>query len=147
MNSEEAFKKFFEDVTKDLRSDQVDKGLYSSGKSASSLNYEVRPDGGTQKGSAYFQQQITGRRPGKMPPVEDILAWIEFKGIQSDNPESFAWAVAKKIAKVGTDVNQGKREGLDFIGIVAKNRDELMKNLKKGLVERIKTDIHLAGKR
>ena len=50
---------------------------------------------------------LAGRRAGKMPPIENIKQWIVQKGIQpiKDNISvtSLAWAIAKKIAKDGTN--------------------------------------------
>lgn len=50
---------------------------------------------------------LRGRPPGKMPPVQAIEAWIRAKGIQplEDNitVSSLAWAIAKSIAKKGTN--------------------------------------------
>jgi len=39
-----------------------------------------------------------GRRPGTMPPLDDIKKWTKLKGI----PESAAFPIALKIAKKGT---------------------------------------------
>jgi len=38
-----------------------------------------------------------GRKPGKMPPIEDIKKWTRLKGI----PESAAFPIAKKIGEKG----------------------------------------------
>ena len=38
-----------------------------------------------------------GRGPGRMPPVDNIQAWIDSRGLDLS-----AWAVARKIAKEGT---------------------------------------------
>lgn len=44
-----------------------------------------------------------GRRPGKMPPVQPILDWVEHKlGLRDRAAESAAWAIAKKIQRKGT---------------------------------------------
>ncbi|OCK42538.1 hypothetical protein BA195_10200 [Tenacibaculum soleae] len=52
---------------------------------------------------------LAGRRAGKMPPIENIKRWIEQKGIQpfekSMTTSSLAWAIAKNIAKKGTNSN------------------------------------------
>lgn len=143
MNNAEAISQFFKSTITDLKSDQVSKGLYSSGKSADSLQSDSNTEGGLLYGSAYFYQQIVGRKPGKMPPVSDIIAWIEAKQIKPETGtvEGLAWAIAKKIAREGTDINEGKRQGLDFINIVGKNRDELVKNLIKGTKEQIITSL------
>lgn len=60
----------------------------------------------------YFQFAEYGRRPGKMPPVNKILKWIEFKHLvpRSNNgrvptTRQLAFAISKHIALHGT---QGK---------------------------------------
>jgi hypothetical protein len=55
-----------------------------------------------------------GRGPGKMPPVRDITAWIRNKSIPKPaelTVDQFAWAIAKKISKTGT--NPKAREFID----------------------------------
>ena len=60
----------------------------------------------------YWQYAEYGRRPGKMPPVNKILQWIEFKRLvpRSNNgrvptTKQLAFAISKHIALHGT---QGK---------------------------------------
>lgn len=45
-----------------------------------------------------------GRGPGRMPPVDPLLKWVQDKGIQFDGltQEGTAWAIAKSIEKRGT---------------------------------------------
>ena len=61
---------------------------------------------------SYFHFAENGRRPGKMPPVNKILQWIEFKRLvpRSNNgrvptTKQLAFAISKHIALHGT---QGK---------------------------------------
>lgn len=117
---------------------QAAQGIRSSGKSASSLRVESDSDNGALYGSGYFYQQKHGRKPGKFPPVDDILDWIRAKGITpKDNisEKSLAFLIARKIAKSGTDVFQGRRDGLDV--------DEQVKQL----VEQFKKDLVKAGQK
>ena len=58
----------------------------------------------------YFQFAEYGRRPGKMPPVNKILQWIEFKHLvpRSNNgrvptTKQLAFAISKHIALHGTE--------------------------------------------
>lgn len=50
---------------------------------------------------------LAGRKAGKMPPVQAIKEWIEKKGItpigKNATSTGLAWAIAKSIAKKGTD--------------------------------------------
>ena len=58
----------------------------------------------------YFPFSEYGRRPGKMPPVNKILQWIEFKHLvpRSNNgrvptTKQLAFAISKHIALHGTE--------------------------------------------
>lgn len=53
----------------------------------------------------YSYPYLAGRAAGKMPPVKAIKKWIELKGIKplKGNTTSLAWAIAKSIAKKGTN--------------------------------------------
>ncbi len=58
-----------------------------------------------------------GRKPGKMPPVSAIMAWIEVKFAKGGKEaQSMAWAIAKKIADRGVrgrDILRGIRSDLN----------------------------------
>lgn len=115
-------------------------GIRSSGKSAASLRTDSDTDSGALYGSAYFYQQKHGRKPGKFPPIDDILDWIKAKGIKpKDNisEKSLAFLFARKIAQSGTDVFQGRREGLN----VEERTKELVEQFKKDLVKGFKKEI------
>ena len=146
MTNSEAISQFFKSTITDIKADQVSKGLYSSGKSADSLQADSNTEGGLLYGSSYFYQQIIGRKPGRMPPVSDIISWIEAKVIKPETGtvEGLAWAIAKKIAREGTDIHEGRRAGLEFNEIVGKNLDELKKNLIQGTKEQIITALRSA---
>jgi hypothetical protein len=124
MNIREALDKFFSNVIKDVRNDQNAKGMRASGRSADSLVYGTDNKGGQLEGSSYFYFQIYGRNAGGMPPVSDIKAWIQAKGLDL-NP----YAVAKSIANKGTQIYRGKKKGLEFDAITEKNLKELDKDL------------------
>lgn len=54
-----------------------------------------------------------GRKPGKMPPVNDIKEWCRWKGI----PQEAAWGIAKNIAKYGTIKREGYK-GINFTNTI-----------------------------
>ncbi|MBP0904841.1 hypothetical protein ACFSKN_04760 [Mariniflexile gromovii] len=62
---------------------------------------------GDNKATLLGYVYLDGRQAGKQPPVEAIKKWIEQKGIKplSDkmSVSGLAWAIAKKIAKSGTN--------------------------------------------
>ena len=55
---------------------------------------------------SYAEFADAGRKSGKMPPVKDIIKWARRKNIkvpQGYTIEGFAYAIARKIAKDGTE--------------------------------------------
>jgi hypothetical protein len=111
---------FLEIIRKRIGSDQRAKKIYSSGKSLRSLEIKEISNGAQLIGEDYFQQQITGRKPGKFPPIKPILQWIDDKGLSPEKitKKSLAFLIARKISKQGTDIFKHKREGLDVKGIM-----------------------------
>jgi hypothetical protein len=112
--------------------DQKVKGIRSSGKSAASLRIEAKPLSGAVYGAKYFVQQTVGRKPGKFPPLDDIVDWIRAKRIKPEGKTTerqLAFLFARKIAQKGTDIFQGKRQGIDIDEQVKKLNEEFLKNI------------------
>jgi hypothetical protein len=124
--------------------DQKKKGIRSSGKSADSLRIATTETSGTLFGAGYWFQQKHGRKPGKFPPISAIIDWIRNKAIQAtDIPErSLAFIIARKIAEKGTDIYQGRREGVNVEDrikeLVKEFRDNLAKNVKGEIIKALK---------
>lgn len=78
-------------------------GKKTSGKFPEGLEIKEKPLGFELWGYGY----LAGRPSGRMPPVEELERWVKLKGLSpiEDNAKasSIAWAIAKKIAKEGTD--------------------------------------------
>ena len=86
----------------------------------------------------YFHFAENGRRPGKMPPVNKILQWIEFKHLvpRSNNgrvptTRQLAFAISKHIALHGTEGKHLFEKTLD---------DPNLDNLADKLVELISAE-------
>lgn len=63
----------------------------------------------------YIMTLENGRRPGKMPPVQPILSWIQSRGITPDDisQESLAFLIARKIGREGSLLfRQGGNSGI-----------------------------------
>ena len=94
----------------------------------------------------YWQYAEYGRGPGKMPPVNKILKWIEFKHLvpHSNNGRvpttvQLAFAISKHIAKYGT---QGKHLLQETIQSTYNNLvDQLVNLIAKQLEKEINEDI------
>ena len=81
-------------------------GQRASGRTIKSLHVVVDDNHGILFGRQAFGVLETGRRPGKVPKGF-------YKGIQVEKPKSFAYLVARKIAREGTEVYRtGKHEDI-----------------------------------
>jgi hypothetical protein len=127
MTDVHAIRAFLERVRDEIVDEQIQKDLFASGKSASSLQVVATETGGQLVGddSFIYQTDKVGRRPGTMPPIKAIEEWIEVKMLSFLNP----WAVAKSIAKKGTSIFRGERKGIDIDKILETNREILIKDL------------------
>lgn len=90
-------------------------GQKASGRTVASLHVETDNDGGILFGRKAFGTLETGRRGGKVPKgfYHIIYQWMQDKGIQVERPKSFAYLVARKIAREGTKLyRQGGRDDI-----------------------------------
>lgn len=137
MSLEQPIENLLEGIRKAYQQDQIDKGILASGKSSASMRKEVKPNSGALYGAKYFFQQRFGRRPGKFPPLDDILNWIREKGVSPrDNKTTerqLAFLFARKIAQKGTDIFTKKRPAL--------NVDEQIKELMKIFAQAIGKEV------
>lgn len=125
-------------IRRRIISDQESKGIRSSGKSAKSLAIFNISKGGELRGDDYFQQQISGRRPGRFPPIKNILEWIDAKGISPDgiSKKSLAFLIARKMARQGSDIYLRRRPALSVKDAVTETKPMLKAELiKAGKIE------------
>jgi len=94
--------------------------MNTTGQMADSLAYKW--DGSSlviYSTEKYFTVLETGRKPGKQPPLDPILKWIQAKNIATDiKDRSLAYLIARKIGKEGSLIHrQGGKSGVisDFI--------------------------------
>ena len=103
-------------------------GQKASGKTISSLRVDVKDNQGILFGRQAFGVLETGRKPGKVPKwfYQKIQQWAKDKGIQVENPKSFAYFVARKIAREGTELHrQGGRADI-YSPEIEKTTQEIM---------------------
>lgn len=85
------------------------KKLYSASGKRASGNFEKQLEARytDNKAEIWGVYYLAGRAGGKMPPVASIEQWIRDKGIKPIQDKmsvtSLAWAIAKKIAREGTN--------------------------------------------
>lgn len=148
MTTKEAILNFLGKVKTAYIEDQKAKNIRASGRSANEIKEIATADEGQLRGPSYFIQQKIGRKPGKMPPIDAIIQWLKDKKTFNVKEErgpgikGLAFAIAKKIAKSGTDIYQGKREGLSIEDRIKDARKELTEDIrlaiKTQLLEKVK---------
>lgn len=104
----------------------VDSGHNASGQLGDTQSFEIDYSNNTWsitlKMADYWKYLEYGRRPGKMPPVDKILEWINVRKILPRNnkklpQKSLAFAISKSIAKKGipaTHLLQKSMNSFDF---------------------------------
>jgi len=60
--------------------------------------------------------------------------------------KGLAFMIGRKLAKEGSDIYQGKKEGIDFLGVMEKNMPELMKQLSRNELMSVATNLKQAIK-
>lgn len=102
-------------------------GQRASGRTERSLRIEFTEDTGTLYGRPALGVLETGRSGGKVPKgfYQIILQWVQDKGIQVEKPRTFAFLVARKIAKEGT---KSHREG-SFVDIYSQEIPKTVQNI------------------
>lgn len=103
----------------------------ASGRTKASLKIEMSEEGGILWGRQAFGVLEIGRGPGKVPKgfYKIIRQWVEDKGIQVKKPDSFAYLVARKIAKEGTELyRSGKHEDI-YSRDIEKTMDNIVKRV------------------
>lgn len=135
MERKEAVEIFFGQIKQAYIDDRKAKGILASGKTDQLFKIQADETGGSLLGPDYFTYQKTGRGPGKFPPIENIIQWIKdkktFQMTDERGPglKGLAFAIAKKIAKKGTDIYMRKRPGVDIAQKMLDARKELVNNI------------------
>lgn len=147
-----ALTEFFTRTIEGLKSDAASK---SQKIPVSSFRFEVDAISANLYAADYFKYLIYGRGPGKAPPPDNMLAWVQanpdalarakqvFKYITE---QGLAYIIGQKIAREGTDIHTGKRPGIDLLGVMEKNIPELLKELAKNEAVNIATELRSAIK-
>ena len=101
-NSNEIIKAEIDSIIEDILTMYEDSGKKTSGQFGDGLEAVYSNNGNTVQLFGYGY--LAGRKAGKMPPVKAIETWVINKGLAaSANASGLAWAIAKKIAKEGTN--------------------------------------------
>lgn len=123
-------------------------GQKASGRTIASLRVEVDNDGGTLFGRKAFGTLETGRKGGRVPKgfYHIILQWVKDKKIQVEKPKTFAYFVARKIAKEGTSLyRRGGRDDI-YSNEIPKTTESVLKRI-TGLLSADVENIHINSKK
>ena len=142
MAIQQSISELLDGIKEAYKKDLIDKGLRSSGKSSASLRTEVNENSGTLYGAKYIYQLKHGRKPGKFPPIDEILNWIRTKGIQARDGKTttnqLAFLFARKIAERGTDIYSGKKPALNVDDQIKKLLTEFSNKVMKDFIAETK---------
>lgn len=109
---------------------------------------EVGDDGGKLYAPDYFKYLVLGRRPGKRPPPDAMLAYVKkhpgllvdaryhFKNITE---KSLAFLIGRKIGREGTNIFSGKKPGVDFLGAMEVNMPALLATIARNEAVKVLT--------
>lgn len=123
-------------------------GQKASGRTINSLRVDVDDEGGTLFGRKAFGTLETGRRGGKVPKgfYQIILQWVKDKGINVEKPKTFAYFVARKIAREGTKLyRQGGRDDI-YSNEIPKTQESILNRI-TGLLSAEVSSINLNSKK
>lgn len=109
-----AMETFIQRTVRNLNRQQRDKDLVASGESLS-FEADFTAKGITLRGADYLPFITEGRAPGRFPPPDAIIRWINQKGIEPEegqSVESLAFLIGRAMAQTGSQIWKGEREGL-----------------------------------
>lgn len=116
----------------------------------SSFRFEADETSGVLYGADYFKYLVTGRGPGKFPPPDKMEDWVRANPDVLDRvrqvykyitERQLGFLIGRKIAREGTDIFQGKKQGIDLLGVMEKNMPKLLEDLARNEVVRITTEL------
>lgn len=152
MLAQEVISLYFDKVIQGLKDDAANTGQ----KIPDAFRKEVDASGGRLYAPDYFKYLIYGRGPGKQPPPQSMLEWVQknpdvlasakarYKYITE---KGLAFIIGRKIGREGTDIYQGKKKGVDLLGVMENNMPDLLKQLAASEVINIATSLRNAVKK
>lgn len=103
-------------VIDDIVQRHLDLGMKASGDFIRSLEVRETELGAQIWGADYTQYLVNGRGPGKMPPKDNIVKWLQDKfGYDLKTAEKIAFPVRKKIAEKGTKWHNEESKLIDAV--------------------------------
>lgn len=135
MTNQDALSTFFESVIEGVKQDAASKNQKVP---ISSFMHKESEERGQLIGADYFKYLVFGRGPGKFPPPDKMLDFVQanpqivedMRRVWAYTTErSAAYVIGRKIAREGTDIFSGKKPGIDFVGVMEKHMPDLLRQL------------------
>lgn len=128
----------------DIRQNMAEADENATGRTQASFEVKIDKDSISLVAKAGNRAPLytleIGRGAGKQPPIEAIEEWVTAKfGFTGKEATGIAWAVAKKIEKVGTERHYNNED--IYTTAVREEVKELSKNLAINITEKIKENI------
>jgi hypothetical protein len=127
-------------VSTEIKEDQRQKKLVATGDSLNSHVITINKNNNTLTAANYYPFLIEGRGPGKFPPPDKILDLLKENNIQPREDmslKSLAFLIGRKMAKEGSAIHRGEREGIDFLEIATKNEGVLYRQVGKAMADQV----------
>ena len=106
------------------------KNISNTREAANSLRVEFGENFVNSIGIFYLEFLDTGRGPGRMPPIAPLIRWAENKfNVDFDEAKSIAFAVAKKIASIGTEIFNNHSLGIELDKKILTLKENLSENI------------------
>lgn len=81
-------------------------------------------------GNDYIYYLDQGRKPGRFPPVQNMIDWVNSKlGISGKEGNAVAFLVGRKLANEGSEIFKDKSKGIQLDQLVDEMINELFKEL------------------
>ena len=105
---------------------------------ANSFRVEVEDDHGTLTAASHFKYLVQGRGPGKFPPPDKMLEfvqnnpqvyWDAQRVFANITEQGLAFIIGRRIAREGTDIFTGKKQGINLQGAIEAPKEDFLKML------------------
>lgn len=139
----EALDKYFQDIVKDL-------GGQNPKVPVSAFRIETSQIEGSLYAPDWFQYMIYGRGPGKQPPPDRMLAWVQRNPSMLADARSkwkyiteqgLAYITGRSIGEKGTRIWRGEAKGVDLLGAMERAMPDLKMSLQEAESLRIQTSL------
>lgn len=148
INVEKILAKYADIILKQMKHVLIQENRRASGKFINSLGYKIGPRSIEFFGEEYGKYIQTGRRPGKQPPIEPIVAWLKVKKVSIGNGRlrpmvkrgrkapsenqirGQAYVISRAIGRRGT-------KGTDFMKIMKTEKEKILQEVKEYYIDLI----------